>query len=435
MTKDGVPVPPLPVGEKCISLPEVAVRLILGAKVGGDSEQRQIFIESEGEVLQMHLEDFETAKRVADQVVPQIPKKITPGTVIRAMTLAFRHVAEQVFAPGVVRVVFYASISPASAFYRCIVPSAALSMGTRFHSSVSRTRIAREALAFDVVVIQLDTSPATEQFVKVLQSMGKRVVFEIDDAFDCLEPWHPLAEQYGKPEVRDQVRNMIRLADAVTVTTPALRDHYKSLNRNIHVIPNFIPLGDWPKSKPHGTDEFRVLWSGSPSHWGDLSMVADSLTAFARENSNVKLIFFGQRPPKLDVPEDRVVHLPFVDYKDYPDKLASISADVAIAPLADVPFNRYKSPVKLIEYAAVGYPIIASDVGPYHDCVEHLSERPFFMASTPSEWVAALDSLYASAAMRNEYIARACEWVRRYDLAVGAFAVEEIFLKVAGREA
>jgi len=45
--------------------------------------------------------------------------------------------------------------------------------------------------------------------------------------------------------------------------------------------------------------------------------------------------------------------------------------DVALAPLEDNPFNRCKSELKLIEAGVMGKAIIASNVGPYADVIEH----------------------------------------------------------------
>ena len=49
----------------------------------------------------------------------------------------------------------------------------------------------------------------------------------------------------------------------------------------------------------------------------------------------------------------------------YPEKLASLGLDLALAPLEDNLFNRCKSNLKFLEYGACGYPVIASDIECY----------------------------------------------------------------------
>jgi hypothetical protein len=44
-----------------------------------------------------------------------------------------------------------------------------------------------------------------------------------------------------------------------------------------------------------------------------------------------------------------------------------------LAPLADEPFNAMKSDLKLLEYAALDLPVVASAVGPYRDAARALA--------------------------------------------------------------
>jgi hypothetical protein len=62
--------------------------------------------------------------------------------------------------------------------------------------------------------------------------------------------------------------------------------------------------------------------------------------------------------------------------------------DVGIMPLADAPFERGKCGYKLIQYMAVGLPVIASPVGANRDIVRHGENG--FLADGPDEWRAAL---------------------------------------------
>jgi glycosyltransferase involved in cell wall biosynthesis len=57
---------------------------------------------------------------------------------------------------------------------------------------------------------------------------------------------------------------------------------------------------------------------------------------------------------------------------------------IGLAPLADDHFNRSKSYVKTLEYAGLGIPVIASNVGPYRDFVQHGITG--FLANNEAEW-------------------------------------------------
>jgi hypothetical protein len=51
----------------------------------------------------------------------------------------------------------------------------------------------------------------------------------------------------------------------------------------------------------------------------------------------------------------------------YPQKLASLDLDLAIAPLENNQFNDCKSNLRLLEYGACGYPVICSNSRAFTD--------------------------------------------------------------------
>jgi hypothetical protein len=60
--------------------------------------------------------------------------------------------------------------------------------------------------------------------------------------------------------------------------------------------------------------------------------------------------------------------------------------DLGIAPLVDNAFNRLKSDIKVLEYTAMGLPVVASSVEPYSDADQAI-------LCNPSEWYPTLRTL------------------------------------------
>lgn len=416
-------------------LPEVAVKIALGARVSRKGDEA--FVLFEGQTLRVHWDDYVLVQKAAKRLSTKLPPKIESLSMSDILSLtgfAHQYVTDLLFKPGAVRVLYYPVLAEGSAFYRCMLPSVILNKGEKVQASVSRQRVAREALAFDVIVIQIDSSPATYQFVKALQQMGKKVVFELDDAFDQLEPWHPCYELYRTKETQDNIRRTMALADAVTVTTPYLKERYADIAQRIEVIPNYIPIGDWPKAELHEPGEYRVLWAGSPSHFGDLDVVAYALFCFMRQHPDVRMDFFGREPK--DIPSDlagRVKVTPFCAFDEYPIRLAEFKADVALAPLADVDFNKAKSNLKLLEYGACGYPVIASDVGPYRLAEESEATPPRLLARNAKEWEDALESVYSSESLRLKLKEKSVEFARRHSIEANAGKLEAFFTGLAAQ--
>lgn len=415
-------------------LPGVAVMLALGGKTVRSSHGN-VGVAFEGETVWMHEEDHALALKVAERIATQFRvegRRISPMAVINAMGIAEVGVSEALAAPGVVKVLYYPSVSRASAYYRAAMPAMAVNLGDRVRADVTTQRTAREAISYDVVVLQLDASPMALKFAEALKAMGKKVIFELDDAFDALEKHHPRYEELMRPDAQARYWRMIEQADAVTVSSKSLANRITVRNDRVTVIPNMVPLSGWPLSPENETAEFRVLWAGSVSHGPDLAMIARELTAFAKDRDNVRLVFFGRKPPKLELPESQVRVLPFCDFAQYPEALAAVRADVALAPLADTPWNRAKSAIKLVEYGASGYPIIASAVGPYSDALAEDPEVCLPAGTSEGEWHDGLRFFYDNEDYRKKYSASAARFARRYDVAdeKNRKAIEDFFVNL-----
>ena len=52
-------------------------------------------------------------------------------------------------------------------------------------------------------------------------------------------------------------------------------------------------------------------------------------------------------------------------FAEYPEKMASLNLDLAIAPLEINAFNEAKSNLRLLEYGAMRWPVICTDIFPY----------------------------------------------------------------------
>jgi glycosyltransferase involved in cell wall biosynthesis len=80
---------------------------------------------------------------------------------------------------------------------------------------------------------------------------------------------------------------------------------------------------------------------------------------------------------------------PFVSISEYPAKMASLDLDIAVAPLEDNFFNSCKSNLRLLEYGAMSWPVVCSDVFPYQT-----NNPPVIRVKhSVSDWLAALNKL------------------------------------------
>ena len=405
-------VEPLSSSMKQLAIPEIAVKLALGAKIGRSGDQGAIRFE--GEEIRMHGADLDLAIEISKKVLEKTPRKITPGAVITMVGAANKILSDKIFRPDSIRVLYYAVESKASAFYRCIMPMYALNMSGKAVSQASVMRYGRESLNYDVIVLQIADSPSALEFMTALQNEGKKVVYEIDDAFHKLEPWHPQFASYGQPERHEAVKAMMRQADAVQVSTQWLADEYRQYARRIEVIPNMVELATWPPTERARKDGlWKVLWAGSSSHSGDLQIVVPALAAFAKLHPNVRIVFFGQSPPGSDIPKEQIEVIDWCEFEEYPVKFSGVDADVAIAPLADVPFNYGKSNLRVLQCWASKYPVIASNVGPYAEAIRHGSDG---LLCEEGGWLASLEKTYQNEDLCKRFVDAGLERAKEFDV-------------------
>jgi glycosyltransferase involved in cell wall biosynthesis len=90
------------------------------------------------------------------------------------------------------------------------------------------------------------------------------------------------------------------------------------------------------------------------------------------------------------------------------DYLHTLDFDIGIAPLAYNEFNKSKSDLKVLEYASLGIPVVASDFGPYADTVVH--GETGFLVKHSHEWSRYLRMLVEDHQLRETMSVNAKLW-------------------------
>ena len=214
----------------------------------------------------------------------------------------------------------------------------------------------------DVVIIQLRyANESSKEIARLKQFSNARRIFEIDDYI--IDP----------PKKNDHVRNWpsntgqklsqaIGLCDRLVVSTEPLADALSHMHQDIRVVPNMLAASLWAglTSERQTSIKPRVGWAGGTSHRGDLELMLEVVQRLADE---VDWIFFGMCPEILR-PYVKEFHKG-VQLAQYPQKLASLNLDLALAPLEQNLFNDCKSNLRLLEYGVCGYPVICTDTKAY----------------------------------------------------------------------
>tara|TARA_R110000796_G_C14500132_1_gene428764 strand:+ start:51 stop:1259 length:1209 start_codon:yes stop_codon:yes gene_type:complete len=242
------------------------------------------------------------------------------------------------------------------------------------------------------VRIQRQATPQQLQFVKWLRQVADknnfRLIYEIDDIcfHEDIPDYNKYKTAFTDPAIRQSAQEMMEICDEITVTCPFMQDYYKSKtnNKNVTVIPNFMPkfwLGgksninrtmesyDKNKRKP------RILYAGSGAHF-DVENRTKFRDDFEHVNEVIRRtadkyqwVFIGAHPlPLRDLIQNGKVEFhPWKRLYEYGQGLYDLNVNLIVAPLQDNTFNRAKSDLKYIEACALGLPIVCQDLCTYEN--------------------------------------------------------------------
>lgn len=227
----------------------------------------------------------------------------------------------------------------------------------------------------DVIVLQRPAHRHLVESIPHIQRYGTAVVVDFDDDFDSLHPRNQAYPAYD-PE-HNPLQNKIwaklasSLADLVTVTTPALAKTYGEHGR-VAVLRNYVPESYltvkpfWPEE--YATKRPHIGWAGNPfSHPGDLEVMGSAIHDLTFDR-RARFCTIGSAKTGDIVSARHPKAIPWSKLSDYPALTASF--DVGVVPLADTKFNRAKSWLKGLEYAALGVPFVASPTQQYKALAE-----------------------------------------------------------------
>lgn len=196
------------------------------------------------------------------------------------------------------------------------------------------------------------------------QEKGKKIVVDLDDWIETNED-NPNKKEHEESDAFFVISQTLKIADLVTVTTQYLAEKVKKYNKNVVVIPNYVPSGHFkPETIKNETGELRIGYFGSITHQKDLELIEEPLKKVLKKY-NAK--FVQVCDPRLKEKYDglKMEFVWPVPFEWYPDRLKGLQLDFAIAPLVDNEFNRCKSWIKPLEGASYAIPSISSILEPY----------------------------------------------------------------------
>lgn len=248
---------------------------------------------------------------------------------------------------------------------------------------------------------KLVDNPGIHTFIDTAKHFtGSKLILDIDDEPFEHNKEHPLYQKLV--EKIPMIRHMIEISDHIIVSTENLKKSLSGLGKKVTVIPNAIDPDIWKVKKPKKrTDgKIRIGWAASGSHLADTHIINDAFDELLKKYPQVEIHMMGFTDNDSQRGDREFHHRPTMGYKEYPQFLADMDLDIAVAPLMDSKFNRAKSHIKWLEHSMLETPMVLSDVVPYKDYVKNW--KTGYLAKGTSQWVKYLSWLIESEEKRKE---------------------------------
>ncbi|MDR0379297.1 MAG: glycosyltransferase [Candidatus Accumulibacter sp.] len=249
------------------------------------------------------------------------------------------------------------------------------------------TSIELERLAPDTVLIHApiddEQLPAPLKYAKHDQEIFR--VHSISDLPTALPENHPRNFGASPKVIMERMRRGLAASHRLIVSTEPLADAFRGMIDDIRVLPDTLEWRIWgtlPTVRRARGKKLRVGWAGAAWRTIDPGFMREIVEATRRE---VDWIFSGGIPEEIRSCAAEWHEDPH-EFEDYPEKLASLDLDLALAPLEIDPFNEATSNLRLLEYGILGWPTICTDIFPYRTGNPPVTRLP----NDARQWIAAI---------------------------------------------
>jgi len=272
----------------------------------------------------------------------------------------------------------------------------------------------------DIIVAQRVAGKYEVEAFKMLQKKyNKKIVIDFDDNFYAVENSKENSKYYldveKHKEKLENMKELMKEADAITVTTEYLGKALEEFNENIFIIPNSIDTKGFKKIRDKKTPnkKLRIGFAGGLAHVLDLEKIVDPIEKIMKKH-DVEFHILGY-PEFVDLFDnkykDRIILHPVAPLEYFIGELADLNLDIGICPLRDTEFNKCKSELKYLEYTSLGVATVAQNILPYKGVIKN--NKNGILAKTSDEWFNALDKLITDKELRKTLVNKAIELIEK----------------------
>jgi hypothetical protein len=255
------------------------------------------------------------------------------------------------------------------------------------------------------------------QIVRSAKRRGIAVVYDNDDDMRAVPRDDKNHRDYGgfagETALR-QIRRILQASHLAIASSRPVAERFAEYGaEHVQLIENYVPDAALHTTAPSNGSQIVAGWLAGTEHHLDIERLPlrEQLGRALDAHPQLVVETIGL---SLRLRHERYRHVRRVEFFDLPAALAK--HDIGMAPIADIPFNRARSSIKVKEYAALGRPWLASPVGPYAP----LGEREGGRLVPDDGWCEALVRLVEKPRERRKLAKRAAKWGRAQAVSANA---------------
>lgn len=258
---------------------------------------------------------------------------------------------------------------------RHLLPWLAIQTAVNVFSRIPALIGARNA---DVAWINRSIIPGLDESVFLLP---RPRVLDVDDAIWLTDPRGKRAAAHLAARV-----------DGVVAGNEYLASWYREYNDNVFVVPTAVDTAKYcPAQETTRSHVPRVTigWIGTDGNFPNLELVKPTIYRILEERRDIRVLIVANRSPRgWRFDQERLVFHTWTAEREVKDLQ---DMDIGIMPLYDNEWTRGKCSFKMLQYLAVGIPVVVSPVGMNRTVLGGADIG--FAASTEEEWMSSLLAL------------------------------------------
>lgn len=260
-----------------------------------------------------------------------------------------------------------------------------------------RLRDLRRASEYDIIFVQREAVMLGTSFFERRFSKNSRLVYDFDDAI-----WLPNVSEGNRPlswlKRPEKTGEIIKASSRVLAGNAYLASYASQFNKDVHIFPTTIDLEVYQSQPYPGKEKGKVCigWTGSSTTLFEFiafEKVLKQLVDKYQDQIYIKVI--GQAAYTSDL-----IEVKSVAWSSETEVRELCELDIGIMPLHNSDWSRGKCACKGLQYMALGIPAVMSAIGVNQKIIT--SGENGFLCETEAEWLSALSSLIASAALRKQ---------------------------------